>query len=966
MASFARANELYKQGRYQEALDEYAELGKIFGSNLVSYQIQTLEKLCGSKCVINVDNLKTDLDCATKILLANSGERPLSKDELSQLILDWKIKTAKKSDNAEIRNVNPIPSDFPKDLVLEPLPQGVNDFNWCARRRELSKLRKYSDKNSRVGLSIIVTTFNRSNILSITLTCLVNQKTRYPFEVIVADDGSHEELIHVIRDYEKLLDIRYVRQKDMGFQASATRNMGLKLAKYDFIGLLDCDMAPNPLWVESYLNELIKNDDLTIIGPRKYIDTQKLSPRDFLNDTNLLESLPEVITNNNVAGKIEGTISIDWRLEHFTKTENLRLSDSPFRFFAAGNVAFAKKWLSKVGLFDEEFNHWGGEDVEFGYRLFRYGSFFKVIDGVMAYHQEPPGKENETDREAGKDITLSLMREKVPYIYRKLLNIDESFINKNPLVSIYVPAYNCEKYIQRCVDSALNQTITDLEVCICNDGSTDRTLDLVNQLYGNNPRVKIISQENGGIASASNTAVSACSGYYIGQLDSDDYLEPDAVELCLKEFLRDRSLACVYTTNRNVNPDGSLIANGYNWPEFSREKLTTAMIVHHFRMFTIRAWNLTSGFNEKIENAVDYDMYLKLSEVGKFKHINRICYNRVLHGNNTSIKKLGTQKNNHFIVVNQSLQRQGITSYDYTALDDDDSSRKYVFRSGQKNQIAQMKDQQIAINRKRSEMVSAVYILDFPNTLEKLKDKISNILQYNPLAKAFIIHVDKQYLTNEISKQLYMLEVDRQVKIIINEETFVDTHKSCLGIAVLLDSFDKIKALDFIPDYVIFDEYDSLYVLPNSLEYIVKYDLGLNFSALSKEWQNKVSSHKTLVEFIAKVSDKFDLSNARIKGSPNGMFFNYDLAQEIFYKLGELLKLCEKNNDFPLYRPKDFWIQLCVLLSEEQRGTTFNKTIGLTYMPWERKLQWTKKQIEEAKQGIGISKNKFLINSIIG
>lgn len=119
----------------------------------------------------------------------------------------------------------------------------------------------------------------------------------------MTDDGSQEDLSPIIRQYENKLDIRYVRQKDNGFQASAARNMGLRLAKYDFIGLLDCDMAPNPLWVHSYVAELLEDDDLTIIGPRKYIDTQHIDPKDFLNNASLLESLPEVKTNNSVAAK---------------------------------------------------------------------------------------------------------------------------------------------------------------------------------------------------------------------------------------------------------------------------------------------------------------------------------------------------------------------------------------------------------------------------------------------------------------------------------------------------------------------------------------------------------------------------------------------------------------------------------------------------------------------------------------
>ena len=73
-------------------------------------------------------------------------------------------------------------------------------------------------------------------------------------------------------------------------------------------------------------------------------------------------------------------------------------------------------------------------------------------------------------------------------------------------------------------------------------------------------------------------------------------------------------------------------------------------------------------------------MYLQLSEVGPFKHLNKISYNRVLHGENTSIKNLGKQKINHFLVVNKSLSRQNIQSILYSPVNsDDDACRKYTF-----------------------------------------------------------------------------------------------------------------------------------------------------------------------------------------------------------------------------------------------------------------------------------------------
>lgn len=679
MSILNQAINLYKNKNYRQALSLFEKVAEIYDVSWVEANI----KLCQTALNLSeeVDKLNRkaviDIDAATKIMCSNAKAISLNEVEKNEIISKYREITAKKSERAELKEVEPIPLDWPSDLTLPPLPESTNDYVWAGKRKELDD---YPRKQLIIdGLSIVIPTYNRAKILAITLACLCNQKTIYDYEVIVADDGSKENIEEIVREFESLLNIKYVRQKDYGYQLCAVRNLGLRAAKYNYVAILDCDMAPNPLWVQSYMELLAVDDNVALIGPRKYIDTSKHTYLDFLSQKSLINEIPEIITNNQVAGKVEQTKSVDWRIEHFKNTDNLRLCNTPFRFFSGGNVAFAKKWLFRAGWFDEEFTHWGGEDNEFGYRLYREGCYFRSVEGAMAYHQEPPGKENETDRAAGKNITVQLLQQKVPYFYRKKEKIESATLKRVPLVSIYIPAYNCSKYIVRCVESALNQTITDLEVCICDDGSTDDTLRILQEHYANHPRVRFISQKNKGIGSASNTAVRLCRGFYIGQLDSDDFLEPDAVELCLDEFRKDLSLACVYTTNRNIDREGNLISNGYNWPIYSREKLTSAMICHHFRMFTARAWNLTEGFNESISNAVDYDMYLKLSEVGPFKHINKICYNRVLHGENTSIKKLDIQKENHFKVVNESLSRLGIKKYKYSPLTNLNECRKYTW-----------------------------------------------------------------------------------------------------------------------------------------------------------------------------------------------------------------------------------------------------------------------------------------------
>ena len=71
-----------------------------------------------------------------------------------------------------------------------------------------------------------------------------------------------------------------------------------------------------------------------------------------------------------------------------------------------------------------------------------------------------------------------------------------------PKVSIYIPAYNAIDFIEEAIESAFNQTYTDLEIVVVNDGSTDETGELLDQMYGVNPKITIIHQENGGISAA--------------------------------------------------------------------------------------------------------------------------------------------------------------------------------------------------------------------------------------------------------------------------------------------------------------------------------------------------------------------------------------------------------------------------------------------------------------------------------
>ena len=100
----------------------------------------------------------------------------------------------------------------------------------------------------------------------------------------------------------------------------------------------------------------------------------------------------------------------------------------------------------------------------------------------------------------------------------------------NPKISVIIPVYNGEKYINQCLDSLLNQTFKDIEVICVNDGSTDKSLAILEQYAQKDSRIKIINQKNTGVSPARNRAMPEAKGEYLSFLDCDDFFEPDMFE----------------------------------------------------------------------------------------------------------------------------------------------------------------------------------------------------------------------------------------------------------------------------------------------------------------------------------------------------------------------------------------------------------------------------------------------------
>ncbi|MBB3891671.1 glycosyltransferase involved in cell wall biosynthesis [Phenylobacterium haematophilum] len=128
------------------------------------------------------------------------------------------------------------------------------------------------------------------------------------------------------------------------------------------------------------------------------------------------------------------------------------------------------------------------------------------------------------------------------------------------LVSVVVPAYNATATLAETLRSALRQTHADLEVIVVDDGSKDGTRALAESFAAEDPRVRVISKPNGGVAAARNAGIDAARGDFIAPLDADDLWHPDKLRLQLERFTNGpASLGLVYNWYRRIDTSGRII-----------------------------------------------------------------------------------------------------------------------------------------------------------------------------------------------------------------------------------------------------------------------------------------------------------------------------------------------------------------------------------------------------------------------
>ncbi|MFT5112950.1 MAG: chondroitin synthase [Parasphingorhabdus sp.] len=549
-----------------------------------------------------------------------------------------------------------IPQSWPEAFELPKIQGAGNDYAFLEPLFEGTKKEHYA-----LSVSVIIPVYNRFDMLSKTLAGLVHQS--YPrelMEVIIADDGSNDNPELLIPLFESYFRIKIVQQDDQGYRLSKVRNLGISASSNDFIVMLDSDMVPGIGLIESIMKRFHVRSTLGIFGLRQHVCIEDLGYQQILLNPKIIDQFQPMEPDWKAAFvKHENGSILDHRVPFLLKTNRLKNSSIPFHAFDGCCHAFPKSIVSVIGGYDESFEYWGSEDIEFGYRLYNQGFYFVPVEESLGYHQlvDQLTDHGQVDRESGLEKTRSITLGKCPTVgVRESNSIDTYEI---PKVSVFVVTHNSERTITNVLNSILNQTFRDFEIVVFDDGSIDKTLDILRTHYINQPRVRWITQNHEGFAKAANKAVSHCKGMYIAQLRATDSIDPEAIKL-MSKTLDDGKLDMVYGSEIKMTTAGNIISQN-SFGDFSRHKLLLSMACSRFRMFRRRDWSRITGFDYSMQDAAEYDLVLKLSEVCHIGPVPECIYYFQTDNplNFSSIK--ASHPENKLAAINKALERMGVS-----------------------------------------------------------------------------------------------------------------------------------------------------------------------------------------------------------------------------------------------------------------------------------------------------------------
>ena len=219
----------------------------------------------------------------------------------------------------------------------------------------------------------------------------------------------------------------------------------------------------------------------------------------------------------------------------------------------------------------------------------------------------------------------------------------------NPLISVIIPTYNVSrKLLSECIESVLNQSYTNFEICIADDNSTlDETIETLKE-YEKNEKIKIVyRKENGMISKSSNSALEIAKGEFVTLLDNDDLLESDALYYIVEALNNDSKLDMIYTDEDKLDFNGRKMEPHFK-PDYSPDTLMSVNYICHLCCMRKSIVDKIGGFRSEFDGSQDYDLFLRFTEItDKIYHVRKVLY----HWRQTKTSTAGYMGNKSYAYV---------------------------------------------------------------------------------------------------------------------------------------------------------------------------------------------------------------------------------------------------------------------------------------------------------------------------
>jgi glycosyltransferase involved in cell wall biosynthesis len=251
-------------------------------------------------------------------------------------------------------------------------------------------------RSTELKLSVIVPTYNRAELLGETLKSLSRQSLPVSqFEVIVVDDGSTDQTPQVVDGFRDALHILYVFQEDLGFRLATARNLGIAASSAPTCVFIDCGVVIGTDTLKQHVALHAQEDLIAVLG----------YTFGFSQDDDHAEDMAALVEGSDAEVAIK-KVSENGRYSDVREKIYAAVDDdisrlpAPWAIFWGCHTSVSRSLLLDVGIYDNNFQSWGGEDDDLAYRLQKAGARFHLSREAKSLHL-PHGKEADTNRASG-------------------------------------------------------------------------------------------------------------------------------------------------------------------------------------------------------------------------------------------------------------------------------------------------------------------------------------------------------------------------------------------------------------------------------------------------------------------------------------------------------------------------------------------------------------------------------------